>query len=171
MWARPLHSEIRDFIHDYITPCTIKRSGRIGLDLGLRLGKRNSRMYPNWKLHHATLLNEVKRNPLSRRLGRRVTCTAVSLRELGTLTVDRDGEWLVLKARTELPSQAICALCHLFCSCSLRNDADQMVPATQDIVSLWPDAQCSRTSFYASLGSGRTLKMYSDTITITCWKM
>lgn len=50
-------------------------------------------------------------------------------------SVDRDSEWLVLKARTEVPSLAICALCHLFCSCSRRKDVDQMVPATQDLVS------------------------------------
>lgn len=55
---------------------------------------------------------------------------AVSLRELSTLTADTEGEWLVLKAGTEVPSQAICALCHLFCSFSLRKDADQMLPAT-----------------------------------------
>lgn len=81
------------------------------------------------------LLCEVKRNTLSGCLGRQVMCTAVRLVELSALTVDGDDEWLVLKARTEVPSQAICALCHLFCFYSLRKDVDQMVPATQDIVS------------------------------------
>lgn len=64
-------------------------------------------------------------------------CRSVSLGELSALSVDRDGEWLVLKARTEVPSPASCALCHLFCSGSLRKDADQMVPAMQDLVSCY----------------------------------
>lgn len=85
---------------------------------------------------------------------------ACQLVRAGVLIVDRDGEWLVLKARTKVPSRAICSFCHLFHSCSLRKDADQMVPATQDIVSRhFGLVQCSITSFYASLCSGSKNKI------------
>lgn len=61
-------SSLRDqgFYTQLYNSLHIKHSGKVELDLGWYLGKRNSCMYMNWKMHHARLLSEVKRNSLSR---------------------------------------------------------------------------------------------------------